>query len=381
MAILFNVISIILIIAWACFPLLNTVYAWANSTGELVSVNYRASWWFVFLIGLNVLLPYLSFLVLMNPKQTSRSDLYFVFSILLIFVNVVLIAAFLFYWLFYTDTVYTGKEPFNDYRWCCVYFIDHPELCPNNALIPCNPAVASTDLDVNTEFVLHWVASGVFFVFSVFHYAIGRLFHIEGVVTRNPDSKREGLLLGTIFVIINFGVFLYWVAVPLLNTLYINGYPRFAIPPSPNSFESTLYGYQWWMVWLLVLNVFPIGLFVIAMTTNNNFFAPWLHDWTAVIVIILSLIVTLVFGGVWIFNCNWGYSGESLCADYRWCCVFYAMAPTLCGNTTPCTADLTINSEFLQHFIFSIVFWVFAGIQIWLNRRLRRYGVFYSKIY
>lgn len=382
MAIIFYVICLIVFLLWACFPLLNTIYSWEDGTGAHTDFRYRASWWFIFLIALNLVLPYLGFLVLANPYNVSRSDLYFIFSIVLIFVNVVAIAAFTFYWLFYTNTVYTGKEPFNDYRWCCVFFIDHPELCPNNGFFPCMPSVASTDLVVNTEFILHWITSIIFFVFAIWHYAINKLFHVTGVVRQTSKAKFEGLLLGAIFIFINLGLFLYWAAVPLLNTLYLNGYPRFAVPPSPNNFESTLYGFQWWMIWLLVLNIFPIMIFLLALTSNKNFFTPWLHYWTAVIVIIISLVVTLVLGGIWIFNCNWSYSALSICKSYLWCCTNFANAPTICPNTTPCpqSVNLCINAEFLQHFIFSIVFWVFTGIQIWLSRRMKHYGVFYSHL-
>lgn len=376
LAVVFYVVCMAALLLWACVPLLNTVYAWKLG---MVDIKYRASWVFIFLIALNLALPYLGLLVLARPQSSARSDLYFIFSILMLFVNIAVVGALLFYWLFYTNVVYSGYEPFNDYRWCCVFYLDRPELCLNTG--PCVPAVASTDLSVNAEFIWHWVSAGVFFVFAIWHYAINRLFRITGVVHNTENAKREGLLLGCIFMILNFAVFLYWAAFPLLNTLYLNGYPRFAVPPSPNNFESTLYGYQWWMVWLLVLNIFPIAIFLYAMASNKSFFGPWLHYWTAVIVIIIALIVTLVLGGIWIFDCNWSHSGRSLCRDYRWCCNYFSSAPTLCGNVTPCpgTINLSINDEFLQHFIFSIVFWVLTGIQVWLNIRMRKYGVFYSK--
>lgn len=378
--VVFAVLCFLFFVIWAAFPVLNTLYVWRNTTGVPVNVQYRLSWWMVLLLGLNLSLPYMAFLVLLKPSSQARADVYFIFSVIMLVVNALLLVGFLLFWAVYTNTVFTGKEPWNDYRWCCVYQLDHPELCPNTPLFPCNPAVASTDLKVNGEFIWHWVAAGVFFILTIGHWAMHRLLRITGVVKAYRRRNWEGAVLGIFVITVTLGIFLYWASVPLLNTLYIHGYPRFAVPPSPNTFESTRYGGHWWMVWLLTWNIFPIFLFLAAMLAPRTFIVPWLHYWITVVVLLMSLIVAVVFGIVWLTNCNYSYSGRSLCKSYEWCCEFFASAPTLCGNTTPCMPEpaLYINSEFLQHFIFAIIFCVLCGIQVWVNIRMKHYGVFYQ---
>jgi hypothetical protein len=380
---IFFSVTALVVIFWGCFPLLNTLYLWPNSTGAYADNRFRPSWYFIMLMALNILLPYLGFLTVMRPKSNARSDLYFIFSILLLFINAIVFGALLFYYLGYTNTVYSGPEPFNDYRWCCVYQLDHPELCPNTPFIPCVPAVATTDLRVNGEFVTHWIFCGVFLVLSLWHIGVSRLFHVTGLVTQDSfKSRTEGLVMAGVFLFINLAVLLYWGAFPLLNTLHVNGYPRFAIPIPPNNFETSLYGTHWWLVWLLALNVIPLGLFFLAMVNNRSFFPQWLHYWTTIIVMLIMLVVAVFMAIIWIFDCNASYSGFSLCRDYRWCCNYFSTSPTLCGNTTPCppggTLNLSINAEFLQHFIFAIAFAVICRIQLWLSFRMKRYGIFYK---
>jgi len=371
-AVFYAALSLIIFLFWI-YPLLNTIYPTADA-------KYRVSWVSIFLLSLNFFLPILLLWILETPKNAARSDLYFIFIVIMLLVNIALVVVFRFYWLFYTNLSITGLEPFNDYRWCCVYYNGHPELCSNDGFNLCMPSVTSGDLNVNTEFILHWIASGVFFILTIGHWGVHRLLHITGVVIDNETRDDEGLFLGTIFTLVYVGVFTYWAAVPLLNTIYVNGYPRFAIPPSPNTFESTLYSFAWVMIFLLTTNFFSIMSFMLALSDNKTVFTPWLNYWTTVIVMILSLFATFALGGIWIFNCNYSYSGASICKSYQWCCTFFANSPTLCPNTTPCPIEpkLSINSEFLQHFIFSIIFWVFGGIYIWLNKRMKDYNVFYK---
>jgi len=133
-----------------------------------------------------------------------------------------------------------------------------------------------------------------------------------------------------------------------------------------------------------LFNLLPPFLFMLAVMIPSSQFLPWLHFWITVIVIIASFVSFVVLGGIWIFDCNLLGGTASICADYRWCCVNYASAPEYCPNVGPCpgitSSDLSANGEFLQHFGFSIAFWVLGGIALWLNFRMRKYGVFFETI-
>jgi len=373
-------LSLLISILWATFPLLNTLYVWTNSVGAIVDTKYHISWVMIFILSLNVLLPYLLFFVVVDPTQQARSDTYFIVSVLMIFLNTLVVIGFLGYWMVWINVSWSGAEPFNDYSWCCYYADQHPELCPNTPFFPCDPPVNFTDLRPNGEFVTHWIFAGVFWLASLGHFLLHRLLHVEGLVTRNVSSKREGVLLALFFTFLNLALFLYWAAVPLLNTLYIHGYPLFAIPPSPGPFVSTLYQWGWWFIWGLTLNVLPLALFMLGLADRKTFFIPTLHYWVAIIVIVGSLIVTLALGIIWLSNCNYSWSAGSICNSYEYCSRFFADAPEICPNVTPFNPEpvLRPNAEFIQHLIFSVVFWIFSGTQIWLNLRMKHYGVFHE---
>jgi len=376
--VLFSALCFLGVVFWVMFPLLNTIYIRPDGNGSMLDFRFRISWYVMFLFVFNIIPPVLALFILLNPKNTTRTDLYFVFTIGVIILNAVLFAACFFYWFVYANNDYSGKEPFNDYRWCCVYYALHPELCANS--VACNPAVVPADLRVNAEFVAHWIFVGVYLIFSLGHWAVNRLLRLTGIVRQKQVTYDQAVGLAVFVLFVNFGLFLYWVAVPLLNTVYILGYPLIAIPPGPGDFKSTLYGYQWWMLWLLILNIIPIILFLIALLARKNAFTPWLHYWVTFIVLLTTLIAAVSLGMIWIFDCNYFYTGGSICNDYRWCCEFFASAPDICPNVAPCptSPNLSANGEFIQHFIFAIVFLFFGGVHIWLNWRMKKYGVFYS---
>jgi len=378
LVILFSVICFLGMIGWAMGPLLNTIHVRPDGQGSMLDFRFRPAWYFVFLFSFNILPPILAFFVVMRTENTTRADLYFIFTVAVVVLNVIIFVAYFFYWFTFSDVVYSGKEPFNDYRWCCVYHIQHPELCPN--AVACNPNVQPADLRVNAQFIAHWVFVGVYLIFAFIHLALNRLLRITGVVKQKNVSYASGVGLAVLILAINLGLLIYWAGVPLLNTVYVLGYPLIAIPPGPGDYQSTLYGFEWWMLWLLNLNIIPIVLFFFALVSLRTFFGPWLHYWTTIIIMILTLIVAVSFGIIWIFDCNFPWSGRSLCHDYRWCCDNFASDPLMCPNVGPCPVSpaLSINNEFLQHFIFALIFLVFGGIHLWLNIRMKRYGIFYK---
>ena len=371
----FAIICVIIYLFWACYPMLNTIYE---------DTKYSLPWFLIFLISLNILLPILLLWVMSRPQYTSRADIYFLTTIIMLFINGLILFGFAIDWLSrLTNTDIPGFNPFNDYRWCCVYYKNNPELCSNNVFNLCIPSVADSDLGVNYEFILHSIMVGVFFILNLAHWLVHTNLHQTGLVRNDLKTKDDGLIFGLVFTFIYAAIFTYWAAFPLLNTIYINGYPRFAITPSPNTFESTLYGFSWVIIFFLVLNILPIATFLWAAASRKSIFTPKFHYWVTVFVIYLSLFTTIVLLLIWAVDCNNMFSGGSICNSYDWCGEFFANSPTLCPNVTPYSVKpkLTVNNEFLQHIIIAAIFTMFGTIYVWLNKRMKEYRVFYNKVY
>lgn len=379
--------SFVVYLIWVIFPLLNTLYTY-DVNGTIVDMVYGIPWALVFILAINIVLPIILLLTLIMPGTTPFCDMHYLLSLLLLIVNTLIALGFLGFWFFGFSAL-----SFNDYRWCCVNAGEYPEYCANIPLIPCSPTVTPADLDFNWEFYLHWIWCGVFFIIALGHYATNYNLRKYNVIHKDGRSKKSGMAFGTTVVLLSLGAYLYWVALPLLNTLYVYGYPLIHIAPSPGSFVSTLYSYQWVMILFMTFNIFPGLLLMFVMLTKKGF---TFFYWTTVIVMTLTLITTLVFCGMFIFDCNWpNYSwlswlqwlrnllgslpiGESLCNDYKWCCKHFAEAPSLCANVTPCIPEVTnlnASGEFVQHIIFSIWFGIMDYALIWTGWRLKRYGV------
>ena len=79
-----SVVSIIAFLFWACFPLINTIYTYTDGKGGAIDIKYQASWAFIFLMSLNLFLPFLLLWVIESPKNTSRSDFYYMIILMLV---------------------------------------------------------------------------------------------------------------------------------------------------------------------------------------------------------------------------------------------------------------------------------------------------------
>lgn len=356
--------------AW---PVWDTQYNRIVSTGQTAYNVYSFIWWFIFVfIIFNIILVSLLFAVLADSKQKSRADLHFIFTIITLVINSLFVVLCVIYYFFFINKSYTGNLPFNDPRWCCYYFTSNADQCYNNAPCPFTP-----DLMPNYEFILHWIFAGVFTAITLLHLGINRLFVMARIV-REKGTQSEGKTLGISVAIIYTGLYAYWAAFPLWNTVYIYGYPLLAIPPSPGPFYSSRYSYQWWFVWMLASNIAPPLLFLIAANFRKSTLASSAFYWLNVLVVIASTASLLCFVYVWIFDCNYGWSSNSICNDYRYCCEQFANAPSICPNTTPCppgNVRLYPNPDFIQHLIFALIFTLLASVMSWIYYRMRKYKV------
>jgi hypothetical protein len=207
---------------------------------------------------------------------------------------------------------------------------------------------------------------------------------VDPAVAQSQAAVRE-LVYGCVAFAWFAGLLLvFWVGIPVLNTQFINGYPRMGIPPMPGPFLSTLYSFSWWVVWLIGLTALLPAFLLIALMDMSKGLRADLHWMLSVVCAALNLFcfVALIFG-IGCFYCNNTFSGGSICNSPLYCCVFYASNPQLCPNTANCDPNYTLfdigqDYFFYLNWVMALVLFFVSMIMITLNTSLRRYGAFSS---
>lgn len=352
---------------WIGFPVLNTLHPVITNVG----------WWIILVLAGNGLLAYTLLASVAKPTSVARIDIHIILSWLFFVLDAAVLVGIVLILLFYNNTGFSGASPFNDYRWCCVFFGN--AYCANTG--PCVPPVSGpSELSINSEFSMHIAVAIAQFVLVLGHMGANRLMRTSGVIRVTKDRAKEGRYLVVGYILLFLLAFALWVGLVLLNTTHVHGYPRFPIPLSPNTFESTRYSLQYWTVAALMLNAVPLYLFAVALACNQRRFSGIAYLWSAVLMAIVSLVIgiILLFAGP-LGNCNLSFTGGSLCNDYEWCCEYFASSPELCPNVTPCPVAPTLsfwgNTEYVMHIVTAFVFAVVHAIGIWLQFRAKRYGV------
>lgn len=178
------------------------------------------------------------------------------------------------------------------------------------------------------------------------------------------------------FVFLNSGLFYFWYAFPLANTIWYDGLPQIG---TSDKYVSARYDWDWWHVFLLSLNqLLPITL---AWAVANSDVDEWgrVHRWLAIAATRVNIWVFLVLTVRWAFFCNTPFSaGSTACNDYRWCCVFFPN--DWCPNNSVCNPNITLgdlqrNKEMIQHWAFSLVYFLLALWNVQINNDMREYGV------
>lgn len=374
-AFVFVIVHIALVAAFCAWPVWDTQYINLASSGVAAYNPYTWIWWFVFLFVLfNFVLGILLMAVIVDTKYKPPGDMHFIFALITLILNVIVVVLCTIIYFFFINKNYTGVYPFNDPKWCCYYYFSVPQQCYNTVPCPVLPTLTTPYV-----FVLYWVFSGVFTVVAILHLGINRLLRWTGVIPKGEGTPSQGRMLGTGLSVVFAALFAYWVAFPLWNTVYVNGYPLFAIPPSPGPYVSFLYTYQWWFLWLMTTNLAPPVLFFLAAIHRQSAVLSSAYFWLTLLVSITSFICLCVFLGVWLFDCNnmlFIPSAGSYCNDYRYCCEHFSSAANVCPNTTPCVGgSITLypNPDFIQHIIFAAIFMFGTTIKLWIYYRLRKY--------
>ncbi len=373
-ALFFGLAHVLTVGIFYCITIFDLTYIYPVASGDSADILYTFAWWgLAVFLAINYIYPLILLSVIVDEKNQSRVDVHSIMTTVFLCVNfLVLIGCTLIYFL-YTNTSYSGNFPFNDPRWCCSFYIDHPELCSNT--VACLPD-ANPPLSRGVELIVIWVFSGVFVVLGFIHLGLNRLLRISGAIA--PPSEGEGRLMGIIICFVYLAIYAYWVAWSVFDLQYINGYPTLAIPPGPGIYQSTLYGWQWVVVCIaIIVNIIPPNVSLACFISGNKSFSiTSAHFWTNLIGGIVSGIICLILVGIWIGDCNWFYSSESICRSDLFCCVFFASSYNLCGNVTPCSATLRANAQYVQFVIFTGLMAFLAFAFTWLNLRFVKYGVF-----
>lgn len=342
------------------------------STGMISYNSYSFVYWILFVyFVMNIILFILLFVFLADSRNKPVIDIHFIWSWITLFFNMVMIVLFLIYYLFVNNTNFSAYLPFNDPFYCCYYWSSNPTQCYNTA--PCTGY--TNPLKSNNEFVLHWISTGVFFGFAVLHLIANRMLRNSGVVSRQIPKKASWRKWGVFVSYIYMGLFTYWAAWPLWDTIFIFGFPLLGIPPGPGPFYSNRYGYQWWFLFFMIGNLLPPLFFFVAANNKRSVIMGWLYLAIILLVAITNFVSLCVFVGVWLFDCNnqfWFNSEGSICNSYQYCCSQFGGASNTCPNTTPCPYSITLyaNHEFIQHMIFGLVFLIASTIVLWMWYRL-----------
>lgn len=390
----FCVVNLLLLSYWVAWPLLDTLWEWPNYTGASVdNTLYRWSWWILAFMTLNLLPPLLLMGSIAEPLQISRADFHWVVTFIVgLLTLVAVLTIFPFYYLFNMNTVWSGREPFNDPNWCCVFSADRPELCPNLPGSDCipTPLTSSADLHISSLFRQHLAFGVTFLVLLIGHIGFNRYIRSQQVLVKGGETAQEGRILGLIYALLFTGLYAWWVAWPLLDTIYLNGYPQIAIPPGPGPYISYLYDWQWWLTTFpMTLTILSPALFMAALANTEVSAAGFFHYWVSVVIAIGLIISSLSFVGIYFFWCNngpfwfsWYLTPNSICNSYEWCCENWPTFPPQCANVGPCAdspVTLFPNPEFTTNLVVSLLFNAGCFIGWWLNIRMQQYGAFYPR--
>lgn len=204
----------------------------------------------------------------------------------------------------------------------------------------------------------------------------------------DTDNDRPGMqrhyIFGLLAALVTAIIFFIWVAVPVINSQFVYGYPRIASIPGPNTFVNTRSTAYTVAIALLAIN----GLlpFLLMTAIQENKVGEWgaMHTFISAAAVFINVGVFLFLAFTWFAMCNNGLGvANTSCQDPRYCCANYAInlrARDLCPNNGICTPDvasteLSISGAYLAHFWFSLIFIFTSWGHIAVNKRLVVYGV------
>lgn len=380
-------VRVIILVVWLLYailftalivaPIMDLQYGMVASNNVYYTTLYGWVWWpIALLVGFNFVSLFIMLSILMDPNNPGRVDIHQIVNLITLALNILLFAlVWLFYYFIYINTSFSGGEPLNSDVWCCRYYLDYPDKCPNT--IPCNPE--PEQLNPSYQFTAIWIITILMSLFSALMHVANRWLRRSGAVVGPSKGPREGYLVGLFYVFLVGAIYAYWVAWPLLNTIHTNGYPTMGIPPSsPGIYKNHLYNYMWVQLMILCFNLVPLVAFGAALIAKGIFID--LHMWSQIIMSLANVIVfmiLLISMIPYLGYCNSAGSGGSICNDYQWCGKYFADSIEYCANIMPIPGIglLLPNGEYVQHLLISLIFSMTSGFGIWINYRMRAYSV------
>jgi len=129
--------------------------------GVWQSARYTWTYWAIWIIGLNVLMPWLFSSALANNTTPEWSKIHYFAARLSIALNFVAFVILSIIWLFFTNYSFSAwNTAGNDVYYCCAYFASNPTWCPNFGL--CTPDIQPSQLHRSESFFLCWLFSLLF---------------------------------------------------------------------------------------------------------------------------------------------------------------------------------------------------------------------------
>lgn len=368
---IFGCIHLLIFSIFCTISFIDLIYYYPVANGTSASILYSLAWWCILIfVIINYLLP----ILLIMATTAGTVELHFVFSNFVNVMNFIALVLCIICYFLYMNTSYSGGFPFNDPKWCCRYYMDQPELCPNTSFCTDDPV----SLYANAQFVIIWIFTGVFFILSFVNLGISQLLRKSEDIP--PPTRKELVGMGLVVAGIYFILFIYWCAFPLLDTQFLFGYPTLGVPPGPGDFVNYRYPYwQWWFVWFMIANIFPPLIFLGTLLFEEpSILVTGVHFWSSIIIGVITSACFIVFLGILIFDCNYGWSGASLCNSNLWCCIYFAGSYDICGNVTPCPGNVNLypNGQFVQHLVFSLLFAAGGYMMVYVNERFVKAGIY-----
>jgi hypothetical protein len=188
--VVFVMANMLLCFYFVAFPLNNMLFTCGYtqpgtppSPGPWNCSRYTWQWWTVWLLTLNLLLPYLLSAALLNNTVPEYSRFLYWISWFMIWFNIAVLAMLLVQWLFFCNS---GSSYYNsacnDIRWCCVYYAASPTAstwCPNTT--PCIPNFGSGNLQRSDEFFQAVLFAGFWTLLAWAHRRLTKDLILQGV--------------------------------------------------------------------------------------------------------------------------------------------------------------------------------------------------------
>lgn len=196
-----NAILVIGILAFFAVPYLNiqVVHSFllSNPIGTLISERQSLDWW-VFAVSVSrIIVPIVGLWLLIRPEDSAGPEIIHVLLVSAVTIIDIAIAIKLSFDLANCNSADDPTNFCNDPLYCCVFFSDPTNLCPNFPN-PCIPPVPASDLKVNPDFWIIYFATWAFallefiaVIIAAMLWSSTKYLNLQREYTRNFERDQE----------------------------------------------------------------------------------------------------------------------------------------------------------------------------------------------